>query len=71
MNDSPTPVAAQNNENTDDSTRRGPNWEDPTVPVGNAPDGSRLPLLLWALAWVALVAFLIAMRFDALQGPPV
>ena len=70
MNDSPKQDTDRTDPDTDASRRRGPDWEDPTVPVGNAPDGSRLPLLLWALAWIAWVAFLIAMRFDVAQGPP-
>ena len=44
------------------------NWDDPSVPVGNAPPMSRWPLVVTAIAWLAWVVFLIAMlvsRYDA------
>lgn len=37
------------------------NWEDPSVPVGNAPPLPRWPLVLFTLAWLAWVMFLVAM----------
>ncbi|MEK7731241.1 MAG: hypothetical protein AAB363_05220, partial [Planctomycetota bacterium] len=44
------------------------NWDDPSVPVGNAPPMPRWPLVVTAIAWLAWVVFLIAMlvsRYDA------
>ena len=44
------------------------NWDDPSVPVGNAPPMPRWPLVVSAIAWLAWVVFLIAMlvsRYDA------
>ena len=37
------------------------NWDDPSVPVGNAPPMPRWPLVVSAIAWLAWVVFLIAM----------
>ncbi|MCO6435557.1 MAG: hypothetical protein J5J06_00540 [Phycisphaerae bacterium] len=38
-------------------------WDDPTVPVGNAPPRSSLPVVAWALAWTLWIVFLAAMAF--------
>jgi len=43
------------------------NWDDPSVPVGNAPPMPRWPVVVTAIAWLAWVVFLIAMlvsRYD-------
>lgn len=42
-------------------------WDDPSVPVGNAPPMARWPLVVSAIAWVAWIVFLIVMlvsRYD-------
>jgi len=47
--------------------KRSVNWDDPSVPVGNAPPMPRWPLVVTAIAWLAWVVFLIAMlasRYD-------
>lgn len=44
------------------------NWDDPSVPVGDAPPMPRWPVVVTAIAWLAWVIFLIAMlasRYDA------
>jgi len=54
-------------DNKDDKKSRV-NWDDPSVPVGNAPPMPRWPLVVTAMAWLAWVVFLIAMlvsRYDA------
>ena len=43
------------------------NWDDPSVPVGNAPPMSRWPLVVTTIVWLAWIVFLIAMlvsRYD-------
>ena len=37
------------------------NWDDPTVPIGNAPPLPRWPLVVTGLAWLAWVVFLITL----------
>ncbi|RJP40848.1 MAG: hypothetical protein C4547_02115 [Phycisphaerales bacterium] len=37
----------------------GVNWNDPTVPAGNAPPMPRWPLYLAAAAWFAWIVFLL------------
>jgi len=37
------------------------NWDDPTVPVGNAPPLPHWPLVVAGLAWLAWLVFLIAL----------
>jgi hypothetical protein len=41
--------------------KRGINWDDPSVPIGNAPPLPRWPLVLAAVAWFASVVFLFVM----------
>ncbi len=41
--------------------KRGINWDDPSVPIGNAPPFPRWPLVLAAVAWFASVVFLVVM----------
>ncbi len=41
--------------------KRGINWDDPSVPIGNAPPLPRWPLVLAAVAWFASVVFLVVM----------
>lgn len=36
-------------------------WSDPRTPVGNAPLLPRWPLVVSTIAWLAWVAFLVAM----------
>ena len=37
------------------------NWDDSTVPVGNAPPLPRWPVVVAGLAWLAWLVFLIAL----------
>ena len=41
--------------------KRGINWDDPSVPIGNAPPFPRWPLVVAAVAWFASVVFLVMM----------
>ncbi len=36
-------------------------WEDPTVPIGDAPSIPRWPVVVNAIAWFAWIGFLVAM----------
>lgn len=38
-----------------------PDWNDPTVPAGDAPPLARWPVFAWAAGWLAWVGFLAAM----------
>lgn len=38
-------------------------WNDPSVPIGNAPPMSRWPIVAWALAFAGWVVFLAVMAF--------
>lgn len=48
--------------------QRGINWDDPSVPIGNAPPFPRWPLVLSAVAWFASVVFLVVMMLGR-SGP--
>lgn len=52
------------NENEKPQTK----WEDPGVPVGNAPPVSRGPLAFFAVAWVAFVIFLFVMMLSRYEA---
>lgn len=39
----------------------GSPWDDPNVPVGDAPPRSRWPLVVLSLAWLSWVLFLLFM----------
>jgi hypothetical protein len=46
-------------------------WDDPSVPVGNAPPMPRWPLVVSAVVWLAWVVFLIVMlvsRYDVVAS---
>jgi len=36
-------------------------WENPDIPVGNAPPVGRIPLVLFSLAWIGWLVFLTMM----------
>ena len=36
-------------------------WQDPDIPVGNAPPVGKIPLVLFSLAWVGWLVFLAMM----------
>lgn len=38
-------------------------WDDPSVPVGNAPPMPRWPVFAWAVAWTLWIVFLVAMAW--------
>ncbi len=44
-----------------DEKRRGVDWEDPSIPVGDAPPLPKWPLVLLGVAWLASMAFLALM----------
>ena len=41
-------------------------WEDASVPAGNAPPMSKLPLAISLIVWIGWVGFLAAIRFHML-----
>ena len=41
--------------------KRGVDWNDPAVPVGNAPPMPRWPLAVLAVAWLGWAVFLAVM----------
>lgn len=43
-------------------------WNDPSIPVGNAPPMARWPLALAGAAWLAGIAFLIAMTVSRFRA---
>ena len=51
-----------------ESAPGGVDWEDPSVPVGNAPRLPRWPLVLFAVAWVAWVGFLLVVALSDGSG---
>lgn len=57
-------------ENTAASENEQPptKWEDPSVPVGDAPPVSRAPLAFFAVAWVAFVVFLFVMMLSRYEA---
>ena len=48
-----------------DRKKPGIDWNDPQVPIGNSPPLPRWPLAVAAFAWLAWVAFLIAMMLSS------
>lgn len=52
------------NDTEEDTRKKGIDWADPSVPIGNSPPLPRWPLVVGCLAWVAWVAFLGAMVVD-------
>jgi hypothetical protein len=46
---------------SDETGRARIDWEDPKIPVGNAPPLPRWPLVVAGMAWLAWVAFLVVM----------
>jgi hypothetical protein len=53
------------------TSRNGsPDWNDPTVPCGNAPPLPLWPMWLAALMWVGWIGFLIAMVLLVLKSKP-
>ncbi len=51
-----------------DEKKRGVDWEDPTIPVGNAPPLPKWPLMLLGVAWLASMAFLALMAVSRGSG---
>ena len=45
------------------------NWDDPAVPIGNAPSLPRWPLLVMGITYLACIGFLVTMLLSRLQGP--
>lgn len=48
--------------------QRGPNWNDPSVPVGDSPPMPAWPFILCTLGWVAWVLFLVGMALSATRS---
>jgi len=46
--------------------KSGPNWEDPSVAVGNAPPMSVWPPVVAIIAWLSGIAFLLKMMMERL-----
>lgn len=44
-----------------EAKRLGSPWDDPNVPIGDAPPLPRWPLAVFSLAWVGWLAFLVVM----------
>ena len=55
----------------DEQSKPRIDWEDPTVPVGNAPRLPRWPLAVMGLAWLVWVVFLAVMLLSIVQAPAV
>ena len=57
-------------ETTSPDEQRKPriNWEDPNIPVGNAPPLPRWPLAAMGLAWLVWVVFLAVMLLSVVQA---
>ncbi len=53
------PTSAGGSKKTSEKPRI--NWEDPTVPIGDAPAIPRWPVVVNAIAWLAWIGFLVAM----------
>ena len=47
-----------------ESKRPRVDWEDPSIPVGNAPPLPRWPLTVAGIAWLAFVVFLMVMMVN-------
>ncbi len=47
--------------------KRGINWSDPTVPVGDSPPMARWPLVVAGIAWFCGIVFLAAMAVSRLR----
>ena len=45
-------------------------WEDPTVPIGNAPAMPGWPLVVASLAWAACIVLLLVMMVSRMQSAP-
>ena len=60
-------------ETTSPDEQRKPriDWEDPNVPVGNAPPLPRWPLAVVGLAWLVWVVFLMVMMLSVVQASAV
>lgn len=65
--------SAGTSETTSPDEQRKPriDWEDPSVPVGNAPPLPRWPLAIVGLAWLVWVVFLAVMLLSVVQAPAV
>ena len=42
-------------------------WDDPAVPVGNAPPRPRWPVVVSGIAWLAWFGFLFAMMLERMR----
>jgi len=47
------------------------NWEDPSIPAGDAPSMPRWPLVLSVVAWCGWLAFLVVMMLLRLRTTPI
>ena len=54
-----------------DETKRGVDWADPSIPVGDAPPLPKWPLVLLGIAWLASIAFLVLMAVSRGWGTAV
>jgi hypothetical protein len=51
----------------ENSLRPSPDWEDPNIPVGNAPPMPAWPLAVSLIAWTGGVVFLLVMMAERLS----
>ena len=56
-----TDAAAPEGDSSGKTEKRGTHWDDPNVPVGNAPPIPRWPLVVLGAAWAGWVVFLVVM----------
>ena len=53
----------------DDSTKQsGANWNDPAVPIGDAPPLPRWPVVAAGLVWLLWIGFLVVIMLSRTDG---
>ena len=57
----------ENDSRDENDAQSGPNWEDPSVAVGNAPPMAGWPLVVSILAWAGGIVFLLMMMAERLS----
>lgn len=61
MNDHTAAAKRESDGAPEDSEKGLIDWEDPSVPIGNAPPLPRWPVAVSALVWASWIALLVAM----------
>ncbi len=57
----------EHNSHEENNPQSGPNWEDPSVAVGNAPPMAGWPLVVSVLVWAGGIVFLMVMMAERLS----